>query len=164
MLRRFKQCCYHENQDPAVHAIASNGHHGTQAIRQWVCQACGTYISERHDTAMAHLKIPLEDVAKALDLLNCGNSQADTADHRKNDPRSVRLWLARAAAQATWVHDAYFQNLHLGHLQLDERFSHLKGDTSRHCIWTALDATTKVILSGMLAVVDCKMLNALFIN
>lgn len=128
------ECRYHENRDPAVHALAPNGRNGAQVIRQWVCQACGTYVSERHDTAMSHLKTQIADVAKALDLLNRGNSQADTAEHRKNDPRSVRLWLARAAAQAMRVHDAYFQNLHLGHLQLDELFSHIKGDNCRHCL------------------------------
>ena len=139
------ECRYYLNRDAASHALVSNGHHGVQAIRQWVCQACGSYVSERHDTAMSHLKTPLADVANALDLLNRGNSQADTAEHRGHDPRSVRLWLKRAAAQAMRVHDADFQNLNLGHLQLDELFSHIKGDASRHCIWIALDAVTKII-------------------
>ena len=62
------------------------------------------------------LKKPLEDVSWTLEMLNRGTSQADTAAHHRHDPRTLRSWLKRAAAQAMRVHDAYFQNLKLGNL------------------------------------------------
>ena len=140
-------CNYHQNPDPSIHALASNGRHGQQAIRQWreACQACGTYVSERHDTAMSNLKKPLEDVSWTLEMLNRGTSQADTAAHHRHDPRTIRSWLKRGAAQAMRVHDAYFQNLKLGNLQLDELVGDVKGASSHKFIWTALDAVTKIV-------------------
>lgn len=138
-------CRYHLNPDAAVHALASNGRHGRQDIRQWVCQACGTYVSERHDTPLSNLKHLPDDVADTLSLLNRGVSQADTAEHHHHDPRTVRSWLKRAAAQAMRIHDLYFRNLSLGHIQLDELVGNVKGASKRNFIWTAIDATTKII-------------------
>ena len=138
-------CSYYLDSDPQIHALVSNGRHGQQAIRQWVCQACGTYVSDRHDTAMSNLKRPLVDVVWTLALLNRGVSQADAARHHRHDPRTVRVWLKRAAIQAIRIHNAYFQNLNMGNIQLDELIADIKGAPSRHFIWTALDATTKIV-------------------
>ena len=137
-------CRYHDNADPKIHALVSNGRHGRQGIRQWVCQACGTYLSERHDTVMSNLKKHPDDVAHTLEMLNRGASQADVAAHHKHTPRTVRRWLKRVAIQSLRIHDRYFRNLKLGNVQLDELVGFIKGAASRHFIWTAMDAATKL--------------------
>ena len=76
---------------------------------------------------MSNLKKPLEDVTWTLEMLNRGTSQADTAAHHRHDPRTIRSWLKRAAAQAMRVHDTYFRYLNLGHVQLDELVGDVKG-------------------------------------
>jgi len=139
------ECQYHENTDAQTHALASNGRHGQQRIRQWVCQACGTYASERHDTAMSNLKKHPEDVACTLEMLNRGGSQADVAEHHQHMPRTVRRWLKRVAVQSLRIHDQFFRNLALGNVQLDELVGNIKGAARRQFIWTTMDATTKII-------------------
>ena len=141
------ECRYHQNPDPQKHALVSNGRHGRQRIRQWreACQACGTYVSERHDTAMSNLKKHPADVARTLEMLNRGSSQADVAEHHKHTPRTVRRWLKRVAVQSLRIHDRFFRNLTLGNVQLDELVGNIKGAASRHFIWTAIDAVTKII-------------------
>ncbi len=99
------ECQYHENADAQTHALASNGRHGRQRIRQWVCQACGTYVSERYDTVMSNLKKHPDDVARTLEMLNRGSSQADVAEHHRHTPRTVRRWLNRVAIQSLRIHD-----------------------------------------------------------
>ena len=138
-------CQYHENRDAKTHALVSNGQHGHQGIRQWVCQACGTYVSERNDTAMSNLKKRPDDVARTREMLNRGISQADVAAHHEHTPRTVRRWLKRVAIQSLRIHDHYFRNLELGNVQPDELVGLVKGATRRHFIWTAMDATTKII-------------------
>jgi hypothetical protein len=138
-------CKYHENRDPKTHALVSNGRHGRQGIRQWVCQACGTYVSERHDTVMSNLKKHPDDVARTLEMLNRGASQADVAAHHKHTPRTVRTWLKKVAVQSLRIHDRYFRNLELGNVQLDELVGFIKAASTRHFIWTAMDAASKII-------------------
>ena len=78
-------------------------------------------------------------------MLNRGSSQADVAEHHKHTPRTVRRWLKRVAVQSLRIHDRFFRNLTLGNVQLDELVGNIKGTASRHFIWTAIDAATKII-------------------
>ena len=81
---------------------------------------------------------------RTLEMLNRGASQADVAAHHKHTPRTVRTWLKKVAVQSLRIHDRYFRKLELGNVQLDELVGFIKGATTRHFIWTALDATTKI--------------------
>jgi len=66
---------------------------------------------------MSNLKKHPEDVARTLELLNRGSSQADVAEHHQHTPRTIRRWLKRIAVQSLRIHDHFFRNLTLGQIR-----------------------------------------------
>jgi len=58
---------------------------------------------------------------------------------------TLRLWLTRAGLHAQRVHQHFFQNLCLGHLQFDELYTTLRDKTHDLWIWVAFDPKTKLI-------------------
>ena len=58
---------------------------------------------------------------------------------------TIRLWLTRAGQHAEKVHAHFFQNLTLGHLQLDELFTTLRDKAHNLWVLVAFDPATKLI-------------------
>jgi IS1 family transposase len=58
---------------------------------------------------------------------------------------TLRLWLSRAGEHAEKVHAHFFQNLTLGHLQLDALFTTLRDKAHDLWVWTAFDPVTQLV-------------------
>ncbi len=59
--------------------------------------------------------------------------------------RTITTWLARAGAHSAMLHDQYFQNLSLAHLQLDELRTRLRNRAHPLWLWVVVDPLTKLI-------------------
>jgi transposase-like protein len=77
--------------------------------------------------------------------INLGLTIADTALLFHHSEVTIRLWLSRAGKHVEQVHAHFFQNLTLGHLQLDELFTTLRHKAHDLWVWTAFDPVTKLI-------------------
>ena len=76
-------------------------------------------------------------------VINLGLSIADTAWLFHHSEVTLRLWLSRAGLHAEKVHVHFFQNLTLGHVQLDELYTTLRDKA--HDVWVAFEPATKLI-------------------
>ena len=88
---------------------------------------------------------PAAQVALVLLAVNLGLTIADTALLFQHSEVTIRLWLTRAGEHAEKVHAHFFQNLTLGHLQLDELFTTLRDKAHDLWVWVAFDPATKLI-------------------
>ena len=138
-------CDYHGNTDSTFHALVGCGRRGADGIQQLKCQACGRRFSSRRGTALYRLRTPATQVAQVLLAVNLGLSIADTVWLFQHSEVTVRLWLSRAGQHAEKVHAHFFQNLTLGHLQLDELFTTLRNKAHDLWVWVAFDPATKLI-------------------
>ena len=69
---------------------------------------------------------PAAKVAQVLLAVNLGLTIADAALLFHQSEVTLRLWLSRAGQHAEQVHTHFFQNLTLGHVQLDELYTTLR--------------------------------------
>jgi IS1 family transposase len=58
---------------------------------------------------------------------------------------TIRLWLTRAGQHAEKVHVHFFQNLTLGHVQLDELYTTWRDKAHDLWVWVAFDPATKLL-------------------
>ncbi len=96
-------------------------------------------------TALYRLRTPAAQIAPALLVINLGLSIADTAWLFHHSEVTLRLWLSRAGEHAEQVHTHFFQNLTLGHVQLDELYTTLRDKANDLWVWVAFDPATKLI-------------------
>jgi IS1 family transposase len=109
------------------------------------CQACGKRFSSRRGTALYRLRTPAAHVALVLLAVNLGLTLADAQLLFGHSEVTIRLWLTRAGQHAEKVHAHFFQNLTLGHLQLDELFTTLRDKAHDLWVWVAFEPATKLI-------------------
>jgi len=139
------ECDYHGNTDSTFHALVSDGQRGADGIQWLGCQACRKRFSSRRGTALYRLRTPAAQIAQVLMAVNLGLTLADTALLFHHSEVTVRLWVARAGMHAEKIHAHFFQNLTLGHLQLDELFTTLRDKAHDLWVWVAFDPATKLI-------------------
>jgi len=58
---------------------------------------------------------------------------------------TLRTWLTRSGAQGRKLHERFFKNLSLGHIQLDELWAKVKQAQGEVWVWTVCEAKTKII-------------------
>ena len=58
---------------------------------------------------------------------------------------TLRTWLTRSGAQSRKLHERFFRNLDLGHIQLDELWANIKEKVQTLWVWTVCEARTKII-------------------
>jgi hypothetical protein len=132
-------CRYHGIRDQAVHALVLQETRGkTGAIWRLRCQACGKRFSERHDTVLAHLKTSPERIELVLTLLAEGVDIAVLVRVFGHCEETIARWLERAGNQASLLHDLYFRDLKLDHLQLDELHAKVRQAEGKHWLWAIL--------------------------
>jgi hypothetical protein len=99
---------------------------------------------------------PLGDAAlSAQNRFPPGCRSADGAGTRLSVAAAVRVfghrhatittWLTRAGRHSATLHDRFFQNLTLPHLQLDELRTHLRSRVHALWLWVVIDPLTKII-------------------
>jgi hypothetical protein len=57
---------------------------------------------------------------------------------------TLRTWLTRSGAQSRKLHDSFFKDLNLAHIQLNELWMKLKEEQAIR-VWTVCEAKTKII-------------------
>jgi IS1 family transposase len=141
-----KQCDYHGITDASIHALVGYGSHGkSQCIQDLFCQACKTKFTMRRDTPLYRLKTPALRVCEVLAALAEGLDVAAGVRVFGHTEATIQRWLTRAGMHAERMHDCFFHDLHLRHVQLDELKTRLRQRVHEVWLWVAFDVTTKVI-------------------
>ena len=141
-------CRYHGIRDQAIHALVLQETRGkTGAIWRLRCKACGKRFTERHDTVLARLKTPPERIELVLTLLAEGVDIAVLVRVFGHCEETIARWLERAGSHASLLHDLYFRELALDHLQLDELHAKVRQAEGKHWRWVAIDPLTKIVPS-----------------
>jgi len=139
-------CVYFRITDATVHALVRDGTHGTcERIPTFRCQACRTTFTSRRDTPLYRLKTPSSRVAEVLSALAEGLAVAAAVRVFGHSEGTITTWLTRAGEHSAMLHDHWFRNLILPHLQLDELRTRLRNRTHVLWLWVALDPLTKLI-------------------
>jgi len=148
-------CVYFGITDGQIHALVGYGGHGSQEfIRDLKCQACRTTpapdagageFSVRHGTVLYRLKTPSRRVGEVLSALAEGLSVGAAVRVFGHGELTIRTWLTRAGLHAASLHERLFQNLRLGHVQLDELCTKTRQGADALWVWFAVDARTKII-------------------
>ena len=160
-----RQCIYHGNSDPAVHALVSDGWRGKDKdILYLRCQACGSRKTSRMSTPMYYIKTPLARVAMVMTALSEGVDISAATRIFGHHHTTISRWLARGGWHSQHLHERlFFRMLVIGHLQLDELVSKVKHEAQRVWIWTAVAARSKLIVAvhiGGRAIVDaCQLIH-----
>jgi hypothetical protein len=135
-----RACVYRGIREQKVHALVLQEKRGqTGAIWRLRCQACGQRFSERHDTVLARLKTPPERIELVLTLLAEGVDISVVVRVFGHCEETIVRWLERAGDHAALLHDLYFRDLAIDHLQLDELYAKVRQVPDKHWLWAAID-------------------------
>jgi IS1 family transposase/transposase-like protein len=140
------QCTYCGITDAHVHAIVGDGKHGhSEQIQTFRCQACRTTFTSRRNTPLYRLKTPSQQIAMVLSALAEGLDPSAASRVFGYRQATITTWLTRAGEPAQTLHERFFSNLRLPHLQLDELRTRLRSYKQVLWLWLAIDPCTKVL-------------------
>jgi IS1 family transposase/transposase-like protein len=141
-----QQCPYSGITDAHVHALVGDGTHGqAERIQTFRCQACHTTFSARRNTPIYRLKTPSHQVAMVLSALAEGLDPSAAERVFGFRHATITTWLSRAGEHAQALHEHFFYNLWLPHLQLDELRTRLRSYKRVLWLWLAIDPLTKIL-------------------
>ena len=139
-------CLYYRITDAEVHALVGDGMHGKhERIQTLRCQACSTTFTSRRDTPLYCLKTASTRVAEVLTALAEGLSVAAAARVFGHSEGTIATWLTRAGEHSATLHDRWFRQLALPHLQFDELRTRLRQRAQVLWLWVATDPLMKLI-------------------
>jgi transposase-like protein/IS1 family transposase len=142
------QCEYYKDTDPAFHALRWDGQRNAcEATEQWECGACGSKHTARLGTPMYRLKTAKERVALATHLAMKGLSIADISEVMGHSPSTIARWLERDGEHSEKLYAAYFKELKVVRIQLDELVTKVRRWAKRAWVWTAQDVQSKAWLA-----------------
>jgi IS1 family transposase len=137
---------YYRVTDAQVHALVGDGVHGkAERIQTLRCQACHTTFSTRRDTPLYRLKTASHRVGEVLTAVAEGldvSAAVRVFGHRQ---ATITTWLTRAGEHSASLHDRWFRNLTLPHLQLDELRTRLRCRSHTLWLWVVIDPLSKII-------------------
>jgi transposase-like protein len=140
------QCPYFGFTDAHIHALVGDGKHGHAGrIQTLRCQSCRTTFTARRHTPLYRLKTPSQQVAMVLTALAEGLDPSAAERVFGYRHATITTWLSRAGEHAQTLHEHYFCDLQLPHLQLDELRTRLRSSTQVLWLWLAIDPLTKTI-------------------
>jgi IS1 family transposase len=99
----------------------------------------------RRNTPLYRLKTPSQQVAMVLSALAEGLDPSAASRVFSSRQATITTWMNRAGSHAQTLHEQYFCNLHLQHIQLDELRTRLRSSTKVLWIWLAIDPLTKIL-------------------
>jgi len=141
-----RTCTYYRITDAQIHALVGDGAEGkVERIQTLRCQACHTTFSTRRDTPLYRLKTASRRVAEVLTALAEGLDVAAAARVFGHRHATITTWLTRAGEHSATLHDRFFHNLHLPHLQLDELRTRLRHRARVFWLWVVVDPISKII-------------------
>lgn len=142
-------CKYFGGADAALHALVSDGYRGINGnILYLRCQCCGQRKTSRAGTPMYYLKTPLHEVARVITALSEGVDLSAAARIFGYHPATLANWLVRTGQYSARLHERLFcRAIEAGHVQLDELVTKVKLGSRRVWVWTAMTASTRLILA-----------------
>ena len=139
-------CYYYLVADEKIHALIGYGAHGKyERIPDLYCQACKTKFTIRKWTILYRLKTLSKLIILSLSLLVLGMDASALQEALGIQESTLRTWLMRNGAQSRKLHERFFRNLSLGHIQLDELWANVKEKGQMLWVWTVCEAKTKII-------------------
>jgi IS1 family transposase len=96
-------------------------------------------------TPLYRLKTASHRVAEVLTALAEGLSVAAAVRVFGHRHATITTWLTRAGAHSATLHDRFFQNLTLPHLQLDELRTQVRSHVHALWLWVVVDPLTKIV-------------------
>ncbi len=143
---RNRDCAYRGIRNENLHALIGYGSHGKcERIQDFYCQACGKKVTSRWETPMYQLKTASKHVAQVLTALAEGVDLSAGVRVFGHGEGTMRCWLARAGEHGERLHERYFRDLWLGHVQLDELVVQIRGKGRDLWLWVALEAESKLM-------------------
>src|SRR5215467_116351 len=142
--------------------ITSNGHPSGGPWRQLYCGACHGYFLETHGTPLHGKRVAPDRLVWAVGALAEGLGIRAVARVFEVDPNTVLQWLVEVADHATAFSRYFLHDVRVTQVQLDELFALLSavkaGEVSEaeditrlarspHCVWTAMDPVTNLLLT-----------------
>jgi transposase-like protein len=141
-----QQCPYYGITDAHIHALVGDGKHGrAERIQTFRCQACRTTFTSRRNTALYRLKTPSHQIAMVLAALAEGLDPSEAPRVFGFRQATITAWLTRAGQHAQTLHQRFFSNLRLPHIQLDELRTRLRCARQVLWLWLAIDPLTKIL-------------------
>ena len=107
--------------------------------------ACQKGFSRRRNTPLYRLKNPLEVVEKVMLLEANGVEIAVLDEVYRVRESTIRTWLARGGEHGRKLHDRFFRDLLLDHVQLDELWGNVNRSGPEVWVWVAAGVKTKII-------------------
>lgn len=140
------RCVYFGITDARIHALVGDGKHGqTERIQTFRCQSCRITFTARLHTPFYRLKTPSQQVSVVLSALAEGLDPSAAERVFGYRQATITTWLARAGQHAQTLHERFFSNLWLPHLQLDELRTRLRSAKQVLWLWLAIDPLTKIL-------------------
>jgi transposase-like protein len=112
--------CGHCGSLRTVSNGSSHGHH------QWRCRECGRSFRVTTGTPVAHLKTPVEEVARALVVVLRRGSLRAAEEITGHKYETIGAWLRRAGGQAEALTAVLVHDLHLTEVEVDEFWSFVR--------------------------------------
>jgi hypothetical protein len=132
--------------DAQIHALVGDGTHGRrERIQTLRCQACHTTFSTRYHTPLERLKTASVRVAEVLTALAEGLCVAAAVRAFGHRHATITTFLSRAGDHSATLHDRFFRNLHLPHIQLDELRTRVRSHAQALWLWVAIDPVSKIV-------------------
>lgn len=94
---------------------------------------------------MYRLRTPSEVVEKIMALEAYGVDTSVLEEVYEVGESTIRTWLARCGEHGLKLHDRFFRNLLLDHVQLDELWGNVKRSGAEVWVWATIEAKTKII-------------------
>jgi transposase-like protein len=139
-------CYYYHVTDERIHALIGYGSHGKhERIPDLYCQACKVKFTTRMWTVLYRLKTLSKIIILSLSLLVLGMDASALQEALGIQESTLCTWLMRSGAQSRKLHERFFRNLSLGHIQLDELWANVKEKGQALWVWTVCEAKTKII-------------------
>jgi IS1 family transposase len=139
-------CYYYGLTDQTIHALVANGSHGTrEKIGDLTCQACQAGFSRRRNPPLYRLKTPSETIEKVMLLEAHGVETSVLEEVYQVRESTIRTWLTRGGEHGRKLHDRFFRNLLLDHVQLDELWGNVKRSGAETWVWTVTEVKTKIV-------------------
>jgi len=139
-------CYYYQVSDERIHALIGYGSHGKyECIPDLFCQECERKFTIRKHTLLYRLKTLSKIIFMAMSLLVLGIDTSALEEAMGIQESTLRTWLTRSGAQSRKLHERFFKNLVLAHIQLDELWAKVKEKERAVWVWTVCEAKTKII-------------------
>jgi len=120
-------CYYYNVTDERIHALIGYGSHGKyECIPDLFCQACESKFTIRKHTLLYRLKTLSKIIFMAMSLLVLGIDTSALQEALGIQESTLRTWLTRSGAQSRKLHESFFKDLVLAHIQLDELWAKVK--------------------------------------